>query len=68
MKYVRQIAALAMAFVVSGMLVAGPAQAGRKTPEQVVSNWYRLVLELVRHTPTYSPPGTWCRWPVSSTA
>ena len=56
MKYVRQIAALAMAFVVSGMLVAGPAQAGRKTPEQVVSNWYRLVLELVRHTPTYSPP------------
>ncbi len=23
---------------------------------QVISTWYRLVLELVRHTPTYSPP------------
>ncbi|MDP4822694.1 MAG: vanadium-dependent haloperoxidase, partial [Aestuariivirgaceae bacterium] len=25
-------------------------------PHQVMQNWYRLVLELVRHTPTYSPP------------
>jgi hypothetical protein len=25
-------------------------------PEQVLHNWYRLTLELVRHTPTYSPP------------
>jgi membrane-associated phospholipid phosphatase len=23
---------------------------------QILSNWYRLILELVRHTPTYSPP------------
>jgi PAP2 superfamily len=29
---------------------AGPA------PEQVQRNWYRLTLELVRHTPTYAPP------------
>ena len=27
-----------------------------QTPEDVLTNWYRLVLELVRHTPTYSPP------------
>ena len=25
-------------------------------PAQVVQTWYRLVLELVRHTPTYTPP------------
>lgn len=24
--------------------------------QQSLTNWYRLVLELVRHTPTYSPP------------
>ena len=27
-----------------------------RTPEDVLTNWYRLVLELVRHTPTCSPP------------
>jgi len=26
------------------------------SPEAVISSWYRLVLELVRHTATYSPP------------
>lgn len=25
-------------------------------PARVIDRWYRLVLELVRHTPTYSPP------------
>ena len=29
---------------------AGPA------PDAVQTNWYRLTLELVRHTPTYTPP------------
>lgn len=34
-----------------------PARAGAPMPaEQVVHDWYRLILELVRHTPTYSPP------------
>lgn len=33
-----------------------PASAGGLPPEAVLQNWYRLVLELVRHTPTYSPP------------
>ncbi|MFY8144988.1 MAG: hypothetical protein ACOVME_00175, partial [Rhodobacter sp.] len=34
---------------------AGAAQAALP-PEQVLQNWYRLMLELVRHTPTYTPP------------
>ncbi len=25
-------------------------------PSDIMSNWYKLILELVRHTPTYSPP------------
>ena len=33
--------------------LAGPLRAD---PAQVVDTWYRLTLELVRHTPTYSPP------------
>jgi hypothetical protein len=30
--------------------------ADRPTPEAVVLQWYRLILELIRHTATYSPP------------
>ena len=37
------------------LLLATPVQA-RPTAEDVTSLWYRLVLELVRHTPTYTPP------------
>lgn len=34
-----------------------PAMAGRQLqPEKVMSTWYGVVLNLVRHTPTYSPP------------
>lgn len=36
--------------------LGAPAQASNMPPEMVMKNWYRLVLELVRHTPTYSPP------------
>ena len=25
-------------------------------PQKVIQSWYKLVLELVRHTPTYTPP------------
>jgi hypothetical protein len=32
-----------------------PAQAAG-SPERTLATWYRMVLELVRHTPTYSPP------------
>ena len=31
-------------------------QANAKPAEEVLRTWYQLVLELVRHTPTYSPP------------
>ncbi len=33
---------------------AAPAHAAK--PESVLAKWYELILELVRHTPTYSPP------------
>lgn len=45
-------AALVAAFWLAGAL---PASA-RETPEKVHQIWYRMVLELVRHTPTFSPP------------
>ena len=37
-------------------LGASTALAGAVRSEEVLSAWYRLSLELVRHTPTYSPP------------
>lgn len=36
------------------LALASPVQAA--DPGQIMRDWYRLVLELVRHTPTYSPP------------
>ncbi len=33
-----------------------PAFAAAPTPNDILSNWYRLILELVRHTATYTPP------------
>jgi hypothetical protein len=35
---------------------AWPARAASPAVETVLANWYRLVLELVRHTATYTPP------------
>lgn len=32
------------------------AAAGPDDRAAVLSNWYRMILELVRHTPTYTPP------------
>ena len=42
----------------AALLAAAAAGAARAAvpPEKVIQDWYRLVLELVRHTPTYSPP------------
>ena len=51
MGLVRFLAALAVGIVLGSG--AAPAQIA---PDQVVQTWYRLILELVRHTPTYSPP------------
>lgn len=51
------VARLAGALALVALLFsAAPASAGRPAPEAVLSTWYGLVLELVRHTPTYSPP------------
>ena len=38
------------------MLALGSAQASTVSQEQVLSTWYSLILKLVRHTATYSPP------------
>ncbi len=35
---------------------AMPVLANSVQPEKVLHSWYQMVLELVRHTPTYSPP------------
>ncbi|MDP2119289.1 MAG: vanadium-dependent haloperoxidase [Hoeflea sp.] len=45
---------LRSALIVVATLSFSPAHAA--DPQQVLTQWYRLVLELVRHTPTYSPP------------
>ena len=56
MSKIRWVGALTLAVV--AWLALGQAQAGssRPEPQDVVGGWYRMVLELVRHTPTYSPP------------
>ncbi|MGL4280306.1 MAG: hypothetical protein ACRCS0_08070, partial [Albidovulum sp.] len=42
---------------VAGLALPLRAHAAVSTsPETVIATWYRLVLELVRHTATYSPP------------
>jgi hypothetical protein len=48
-------AVAAVLLLAAALLSATPTQA-KEQPEAVLRNWYRLVLELVRHTPTFSPP------------
>lgn len=55
MKHVGRIVAVAALIIAVGLGALAPARAA-EAPEQVLRNWYRLVLELVRHTPTFSPP------------
>ena len=52
---------LTLAVVMFLVLLAGTsapiaAQTSAVPPVQVLTTWYKLYLELVRHTPTYSPP------------
>ena len=54
MGIVRRLAVLAV-LVGLGVGMAG-AQTSAVGPDEVVRTWYRLMLELVRHTPTMSPP------------
>ena len=53
----RWVAALGFALVTAlGALSPQPAAASPDETLDALRTWYRLVLELVRHTPTYSPP------------
>ena len=54
MMHRRKVLGLAAAAFAVPFLPATPAQAA--DAGGVLTTWYRLVLELVRHTPTYSPP------------
>lgn len=47
---------LVTAFAWSGVPATAATQPEQPRAEEVLGTWYKLVLELVRHTPTYSPP------------
>jgi membrane-associated phospholipid phosphatase len=49
----RMIAVLLIVLAWDARIDAGAAE---KPSEKVLHSWYQLTLELVRHTPTYSPP------------
>jgi hypothetical protein len=49
----RGVRALAVAVAVA---IAAPGAAAADHRSEVLGTWYRMILELVRHTPTYSPP------------
>jgi len=49
-KFLAQLCVLAVCCLV------GTAQASSVSQDQVLSGWYHLILKLVRHTATYSPP------------
>ncbi len=52
------MAVMAMVVVLAWFGAPGAlsAQANTTPPEAVLRSWYHMVLELARHTPTYSPP------------
>ena len=58
MKVIRRT--VAMAAMVAAALFGAPgahaSQSNSSLPQEVLRTWYQLSLELVRHTPTYSPP------------
>lgn len=58
MKTVRQMLATMMVVAITwfGALGAATAQANTMQPQEALRTWYKMSLELVRHTPTYSPP------------
>lgn len=58
-QFVTQLRALAVSLALTLLAVTGAAAIDRpdgKTAETVLQSWYTLVLELVRHTATYTPP------------
>lgn len=46
---------VALCFIIVALAMQ-PVQAAPVGADKVMRDWYRLILELVRHTPTYSPP------------
>ena len=58
MNAIRQLAAMmvVVGLAWSGGLGATAARSNTMPPEAVLRNWYELSMELVRHTPTYTPP------------
>ena len=58
MNAIRQLAAMmvVVGLAWSGGLGATAAQSSAMPPEAVLRSWYELSMELVRHTPTYTPP------------
>ncbi len=58
MKIIRRFAGMILLLLMAGFVqpAFAAAQPDSRQPEVVVRTWYKLVLELVRHTPTYSPP------------
>jgi hypothetical protein len=52
MRLPRLLAVMAMGL----WMMASPALAGSLSRDEVLQQWYDLVLKLVRHTPTYTPP------------
>jgi hypothetical protein len=53
----RMFAALGLAAMVVVVPAGGmAAEQSTSSAQDVVDNWYKLVLELTRHTPTYTPP------------
>ena len=51
-QFIRSLFPIAMVLA----LLSIPAQASPASKEQILSTWYGLILKLVRHTATYSPP------------
>ena len=52
----RRMIVMAGVTALAGLRLARPAHAKALAPQAVLRAWYGLSLELVRHTPTYSPP------------
>lgn len=52
----RSVHVVALAFLVALSWCSASTAQERPEAQKVLNTWYRLVLELVRHTPTYSPP------------
>ncbi len=53
---IRRMVSLAIVVAWLGVLNAAAVQASAMPPEDVLRSWYGMILKLVRHTATYSPP------------